>query len=192
MQEAVAALARHVCLKAPDRAEPRANAVRAAATMVPLLPQWEQEQFVGFVFHLSRSSKVRAARVRIAPNRTRRHRLAAPHSATRPLAAAHPPTYKRCLAAPLCRTSGVQIGQRCLAVGLARELLMYLPEPFQQSTFQAAAAAAADTEDAAGGGAGAGMVPAPWSVVCLAALLHRWGARTRCRVRGRLSRAISV
>jgi hypothetical protein len=57
VQEAVAALARHVCLKAPDRAEPRANAVRAAAAMAPLLSQWEQDQFVGFVFNLSRSSK---------------------------------------------------------------------------------------------------------------------------------------
>jgi hypothetical protein len=58
VQEAVAALARHVCLKAPDRAEPRANAVKAAVAMVPLLAAWEQDQFVGFVFHLSRSSKV--------------------------------------------------------------------------------------------------------------------------------------
>jgi hypothetical protein len=63
VQEAVAALARHVCLKAPDRADPRANAIRAAAAMAPLLAQWEQEQFVGFVFHLSRSSKVRGVRL---------------------------------------------------------------------------------------------------------------------------------
>jgi hypothetical protein len=62
VQEVVAALARHVCLKAPDRAEPRANAIRAAATMVPLLAQWEQDQFVGFVFHLSRSSKASSGR----------------------------------------------------------------------------------------------------------------------------------
>lgn len=59
VEDSVAALARHVCLKAPDRAEPRANAVRAAAAMAPLLSAGAQEQFVGFVFHLSRSTKVR-------------------------------------------------------------------------------------------------------------------------------------
>ncbi|GBF90548.1 hypothetical protein Rsub_03119 [Raphidocelis subcapitata] len=119
VQEAVAALARHVCLKAPDRADPRANAVRAAAAMVPLLSQWEQDQFVGFVFNMSRSNKV---------------------------------------------------GQRCLAVALARELLMHLPEPFKQSTFEAAAQAGGP---APAGRDGEPAVAAPWSVVCLAALLHR-------------------
>jgi len=52
---------------------------------------------------------------------------------------------------------------------------MHLPEPFKQSTFEQAADA--------GGGAGpidddcaAGeTVPAPWSVVCLASMLHRCG-----------------
>lgn len=59
IQDAVAALARHLCLRAPDKADNRAAAVKAAAELVVELPQWEQELFVGFVFGLSRSKQVR-------------------------------------------------------------------------------------------------------------------------------------
>lgn len=96
----------------------------------------------------------------------------------------------------------LQLGLRTLSVGLANSLLMNLPEPFKRSTFEAAAAqAAADAqaEQAAAAAVAAattssggvvatpaptraaaasvscppGMVVAPWSVVALAALLHR-------------------
>lgn len=56
--DAVAALARHVCLKAPDKADCRAAAVKAASELLADLPQWEQEQFTGFVYNLSRTPKV--------------------------------------------------------------------------------------------------------------------------------------
>jgi len=97
----------------------------------------------------------------------------------------------------------LQIGLRTLAVGLANNLVMNLPEPFKRSTFAGADAAArrqqAATEtasmaagaDLAGTSAAAmpapvsgrnkdvampaGMVVAPWSVIALAAMLHRYG-----------------
>jgi condensin-2 complex subunit D3 len=56
--DAVSALARHVCLRAPDRAEYRAAAVKVAADLAAALPAWEQEQFVGFLHGLARSPKV--------------------------------------------------------------------------------------------------------------------------------------
>jgi hypothetical protein len=55
----VSTLARHLCLRAPDKADNRAAAIKAAAELVVELPQWEQEQFVGFVFDLSRTKQVR-------------------------------------------------------------------------------------------------------------------------------------
>ena len=87
-----------------------------------------------------------------------------------PASARGPPRRAAHLAAP----RAAQVGQRTLAVGLARELLMHLPEPFKQSTFEAAAAAAGEGEGE--GEDGGGSVAAPWSVVCLAAMLHRRGA----------------
>lgn len=59
IQDAVATLARHLCLRAPDKADNRAAAIKAAAELVVELPQWEQEQFVGFVFDLSKTKQVR-------------------------------------------------------------------------------------------------------------------------------------
>jgi condensin-2 complex subunit D3 len=56
--DSVAALARYVCLRAPDRAEYRAAAVKVATDLAAALPAWEQEQFVGFVQGLARSPKV--------------------------------------------------------------------------------------------------------------------------------------
>jgi hypothetical protein len=50
---------------------------------------------------------------------------------------------------------------------------MHLPEPFKLSTFQQAAAAGCTAPPAANVPAG-DVVPAPWSVVCLAAMLHRF------------------
>lgn len=58
IQDAVATLSRHLCLRAPDKADNRAAAIKAAAELVVELPQWEQEQFVGFVFDLSRTKQV--------------------------------------------------------------------------------------------------------------------------------------
>lgn len=94
-----------------------------------------------------------------------------------------------------------QLGLRTLSVGLANHLLVNLPEPFKRTTFAAAqvvAAAAAQAADelvtsaaaetgsmlatatpaptrvrGAGRTVPEGMVAAPWSVVALAALLHR-------------------
>eukprot|EP00775_Hariotina_reticulata_P011091 gene11092-11246_t len=161
IQDAVAALARHACLKAQDKADSRAATIKSCSELVTVLPQWEQEQFVGFVYKLSRSSK---------------------------------------------------IGLRTLAVGLANNLVMNLPEPFKRSTFAGADAAASRrqlaTETAATTGAadcgvtGAaampapvssrkkaaalpiGMTLAPWSVIALAAMLHRCSDKSAV-VRGR-------
>ncbi|KAF8073170.1 Ncapd3 [Scenedesmus sp. PABB004] len=58
IEAAVAALARHVCLRAPDKADSRAAAIRACTELAADLPQGEQEQFVGFVFSLSRTNKL--------------------------------------------------------------------------------------------------------------------------------------
>ena len=54
----MAALARHVCLKAPDKADFRAAATEAAAQLAKMLAPGDQEQFVGFVYGLSRSPAV--------------------------------------------------------------------------------------------------------------------------------------
>lgn len=64
---------------------------------------------------------------------------------------------------PLCL---LQPCHRTLAVGLASCLLMHLPEPFKATTFL--------QPPAAQQGAPAGYTRAPWSVVCLAAMLHRY------------------
>lgn len=54
----MAALARHVCLKAPDKADPRAAAIKAATDIAAELPSWEQDQMAGFAYIMSRSNKV--------------------------------------------------------------------------------------------------------------------------------------
>ena len=58
----MAALARHVLLKAPDRAEPRAAAVEAAVSLVGALGAAEHQQMVVFMARLSRTPKVRSLR----------------------------------------------------------------------------------------------------------------------------------
>lgn len=58
IQDAVAALVHHICLKAQDKADSRTAAIKACAELVTDLPQWEQEQFVGFVYNLSRTKQV--------------------------------------------------------------------------------------------------------------------------------------
>lgn len=60
VHDAVAGLARHVCLKATDKAESRSSAITAASEMISVLQQLEQDQFVGFMYNLSRSSKARS------------------------------------------------------------------------------------------------------------------------------------
>lgn len=56
--EAVGALARHVVLKAPDKADYRAVATEAAAILVLQLPAVNQHQFVLFAARLARTPKV--------------------------------------------------------------------------------------------------------------------------------------
>ncbi len=58
--DALAALARHVVLKAPDRAEARALAVAAAVALVALLQAPARGRFVTFVARLSRTPKASA------------------------------------------------------------------------------------------------------------------------------------
>ncbi|KAL3140652.1 hypothetical protein ABBQ32_005218 [Trebouxia sp. C0010 RCD-2024] len=67
--EAVGALARHVVLKAPDKAEYRAVATEAAASLVVQLPAVNQHQFVLFAARLARTPKVcqRLLAVELAP-----------------------------------------------------------------------------------------------------------------------------
>lgn len=54
----MAALARHVLLKAPDKAEFRASAVDGAVALALVLDSAEQQQLVAFVARLSRTPKV--------------------------------------------------------------------------------------------------------------------------------------
>jgi len=56
--EAVGALARHVVLKAPDKADYRAVATEAAVTLMCQLPTLNQHQFVLFAARLARTPKV--------------------------------------------------------------------------------------------------------------------------------------
>lgn len=58
--EAVGALARHVVLKAPDKANYRAVATEAAVELVTELPAMNQHQFVLFAARLARTPKVTA------------------------------------------------------------------------------------------------------------------------------------
>lgn len=200
IQDAVATLARHLCLRAPDKADNRAAAIKAAAELVVELPQWEQEQFVGFVFDLSKTKQVRH-------NDKLTYRTARGGLRSRPKGAAglsSSPDYSTLalpalpLALPSCCCR--QLGLRTLSVGLANNLLLNLPEPFKRSTFAAAAGSGSGSGQppapAQPGGEAdaitatpaptraaqskskappvpAGMVVAPWSVVALATLLHR-------------------
>ena len=56
--EAVGALARHVVLKAPDKADSRAGATEAAVALMTQLPNVHQHQFVLFAARLARTPKV--------------------------------------------------------------------------------------------------------------------------------------
>jgi hypothetical protein len=55
----VAALARHVVLKAPDKADFRSLAAAAAVVLVAELPTAHQHAFMVFTARLSRASKAR-------------------------------------------------------------------------------------------------------------------------------------
>lgn len=68
-----------------------------------------------------------------------------------------------CLTRPL-----LQVAHRSLSVSLAGSLLMNLPEAFKHSTFLAAA-----SKPVPAAAAMQGLVAAPWSAVCLAAMLQR-------------------
>ena len=57
-RDAVGALARHVVLKVPDKADFRALAASAAAELVAELPTAHQHTFVVFITRLSRTPKV--------------------------------------------------------------------------------------------------------------------------------------
>ena len=56
--EAVGALARHVVLKAPDKADYRAVATEASVGLMVQLPVISQHQFVLFAARLARTPKV--------------------------------------------------------------------------------------------------------------------------------------
>ena len=56
-REAVAALARYVLLKCPDKAELRSRAVECAIKLTSGLPQRERNDFVIFAARLSRTAK---------------------------------------------------------------------------------------------------------------------------------------
>lgn len=56
--EAVGALARHVILKTPDKADFRMAASDAAVTLMAQLPVMHQHQFVLFTARLARTPKV--------------------------------------------------------------------------------------------------------------------------------------
>lgn len=56
--EAVAAAARNVVLRAPDKADARTAAVSCAVALVRALPRSDQHRFVVFVARLSRTPKV--------------------------------------------------------------------------------------------------------------------------------------
>ena len=58
--EAVGALARHVVLKVPDKADYRAIATEAAVDLTTELPAMNQHQFVLFAARLARTPKVTA------------------------------------------------------------------------------------------------------------------------------------
>ena len=58
-REAVLALAKHIMLKAPDKAEHRTIATDAAAFLLQIMPTEDQYAFVVFMACLSRSSKVK-------------------------------------------------------------------------------------------------------------------------------------
>jgi hypothetical protein len=56
--DAVAALAKHACLRCPDKADFRAAAVKAATALVNALQQRHRDAFVAFAHRLSRSTRV--------------------------------------------------------------------------------------------------------------------------------------
>lgn len=56
--EAVGALARHLVLKVPDKADFRALAVDSAVALIAALPSTHQQQFVIFAARLSKTPKV--------------------------------------------------------------------------------------------------------------------------------------
>lgn len=58
-REAVAALARYVVLKAPDKADFRSLAVECAMQLTADLPMADRTNFVVFAARLSRTAKVR-------------------------------------------------------------------------------------------------------------------------------------
>lgn len=60
--EAVAALARHIVMKAPDKADFRALAADAAVGLIKELPAPAQSGYCAFLARLSRTPKVRQHR----------------------------------------------------------------------------------------------------------------------------------
>ncbi len=212
----MAALARHVCLAAPDKAEFRTAAIKGATDLITDLPQHEQDAFVGFTYSLSRSSKVRLGGRPVALvhwlyqspacrpawlNLCRQMAGCAVCAVLRCTVASTTPLHHdyfllyheaymsksnhlppQCCQRLTCNTSVSaclsQTAHRTLAVGLSQSLLMHLPEPFKHSTFTTPAptlpanTTANSTTPAA---AAPGLVPAPWSAVCLAVLLQRCG-----------------
>ncbi|WIA29655.1 hypothetical protein OEZ86_012141 [Tetradesmus obliquus] len=151
--DAVAALARHVCLKAPDKADCRAAAVKAASELLADLPQWEQEQFTGFVYNLSRTPKLGLRTLSVGLANNLLMNLPEPFKRSTFAAAA--------AQAAAAEDEAAEAEQATAAATTEAGGLVATPAPTRRPG--SAAAASAPT----------GMVVAPWSVVALAALLQR-------------------
>jgi len=153
-RDAVAALARHVVLKVPDKADFRGLAAAAAAELVAELPTAHQHAFVVFTARLSRGTKARCC-----PQPSRAV-LQLYESASRPSTCSRVvgrQAFCQVRVAALwvmsCASSSVsqistpkiirvlqwgpllvQVAHRLMAVEVARLLLAELPDPFSASS----------------------------------------------------------
>ncbi|KAK9842050.1 hypothetical protein WJX81_006195 [Elliptochloris bilobata] len=158
--DALAALARHVVLKAPDRAEARALAATAAVSLVALLQAPGRGRFVAFVARLSRTPKVaqRLLAVELAPALLQA--LPNPYDAASAIAPAASPVARSVAGTPAVSAAAHDPGTApgslappsCLATGSSGSGSGG-PDP------------AGFASDAARG--------APWGTVCLAVLVQR-------------------
>ncbi|KAK9803508.1 hypothetical protein WJX73_000161 [Symbiochloris irregularis] len=160
--EAVAAAARNVLLRTPDKADARAAAVGCAVALVKALPRTEQHRFVVFVARLSRTPKVpqRTIAVEMAPQLL--SALPSPYDATSAIEPrADTPLQARAgSSTPSASTPSVDSPQGSTAT--AGEPVGASPAPSNPPT-----APAPSTEETAN------STPAPWGTVCLAVLTQR-------------------
>ncbi|KAK9813253.1 hypothetical protein WJX72_011494 [[Myrmecia] bisecta] len=177
-KDAVAALARHVILKAPDRAEYRALAAEAAVALVAHLPAAEQHTFVMFVARLSRTPKVsqRLLAVELAP--VLLHAFPDPFA---PSAIIEAPVPSGTPASTRGRPEVPNTGSTSRGTPAAAEDDAQLPE--------------AEPVTAAGGQAEPAGAPATWGMVCIAVLVQRCSdkaAAVRGKALGHLASVITT